>query len=224
MKINIAIDGPSAAGKSTVAKHLAKTMNYVHLDTGAMYRCVAYKALSNKIDLQNEVALVQMLMKTTIELTSDGKVILDGKDVSSEIRLNEVSMNSSIVSAHVKVREYLVKLQQDMAKSKGVIMDGRDIGTVVLKDAECKIFLVASPETRALRRHKENIEKSIKSDLNQIKREIIARDYQDMNRKYSPLTKASDAIEVDASNMSVNEVADTIFNIVKRILKEVQHD
>ncbi|MEG0177299.1 (d)CMP kinase [Anaerorhabdus sp.] len=219
MKINIAIDGPSAAGKSTIAKYLAKELNYSHLDTGAMYRCVAYKVLNMGICIEDEPKIIEVIKNTVIELKPDGSIYLDGKQVNDEIRTNEVSMGASNVSKLEKVREELVARQQEMAKSKGVIMDGRDIGTVVLKDAEVKIFLTASAEARALRRHKENIEKGIPSILEELTKEIEARDYQDSHREHSPLKKADDAIEVDSSNLTIAEVVNKIDEIVKQKLK-----
>ena len=140
MRINIAIDGPSAAGKSTIAKSLAKQLNYIHLDTGAMYRSTAYKAVQNQISLEDENALVEMLKNTDITLTPEGKVFLDGEDVSSSIRTDQISLAASSVSKHPLVRSELVARQQKMAEKKGFIMDGRDIGTVVLKDANFKFF------------------------------------------------------------------------------------
>ena len=148
-KINIAIDGPSAAGKSTISKKVAKNLNYIHLDSGAMYRSAAYKALKENIDLTDEEKLVKMLQKTTIQLTVDGRVLLDNEDVSKEIRTEQISMSASLISKLSGVREILVAEQRKMALDKGYIMDGRDIGTVVLKDAEVKIFLTASVEARA---------------------------------------------------------------------------
>lgn len=218
MKINIAIDGPSAAGKSTIAKKIAKELGYVHLDTGAMYRSVAYKALRFNVDLKNEDALVKMIDDTDIELTSDGKVYLDHEDVSEVIRQNEISMAASAVSVFKEVRAALVARQQKMAESKGVIMDGRDIGTVVLKDAELKIFLTASAEARAKRRCLENASKGIESDFNKITEEIRARDYQDTHREHSPLTQAADAVVVDTSMMTIDEVCCTIMEMIKRII------
>ena len=152
-KINIAIDGPSAAGKSTISKKVAKSLNYIHLDSGAMYRSAAYKALKENIDLTDEEKLVKMLQKTTIQLTVDGRVLLDNEDVSKEIRTEQISMSASLISKLSGVREILVAEQRKMALDKGYIMDGRDIGTVVLKDAEVKIFLTASVEARARRRY-----------------------------------------------------------------------
>lgn len=215
MQINIAIDGPSAAGKSTIAKLLAKKLNYVHLDTGAMYRCVAYKAKQMGIDWNNEAALVDMIENTGIVLKADGGVFLDGQDVTQAIRTNEISMGASCVSIHELVRAKLVKRQQEMAMGKGFIMDGRDIGTVVLKDAELKIFLTASPHARAIRRCKENAEKGIESNLQKITEEIVARDWQDSHREHSPLTRASDAVEIDSSELSIEEVTEKIMSYIK---------
>ncbi len=215
MRINIAIDGPSAAGKSTIAKRLATQLNYVHLDTGAMYRCTALKALKSNIKLDDEAAVCEMLKTTDIKMTSDGQIFLDGEDVTKEIRNDDVSMAASDVSKLEKVREDLVKRQQEMAKDKGFIMDGRDIGTVVLKDAEVKIFLTASVEARALRRYKQNQELGIlDNDLEKIKEDIAQRDYQDTHREHSPSRQAEDAIKVDTSDLTIDEVVDTIMKIV----------
>ncbi|MFV0551849.1 MAG: (d)CMP kinase [Anaerorhabdus sp.] len=216
MMINIAIDGPSAAGKSTIAKALAKKYQYVHLDSGAMYRCVAYKAKLEGIAIDDEQKIISMIENTVIELKPDGSIYLDGKQVNLEIRTNEMSMGASNVSKLPLVREELVRRQQEMAKSKGVIMDGRDIGTVVLKDAEVKIFLTASAKARAERRYKENLEKGVESDLEVLTKEIEARDYQDSHRKHSPLKKADDAIEVDSSNLSIEEVVSKIEEIISK--------
>ena len=215
MRINIAIDGPSAAGKSTIAKRLATQLNYVHLDTGAMYRCTALKALKLNIKLDDEDAVCEMLKSTDIKMTPDGQIFLDGEDVTKEIRNDDVSMAASDVSKLEKIREDLVKRQQEMAKDKGFIMDGRDIGTVVLKDAEVKIFLTASVEARALRRYKQNQELGIlDNDLEKIKEDIAQRDYQDTHREHSPLRQADDAIKVDTSDLTIDEVVDTIMKIV----------
>ncbi len=224
MKINIAIDGPSAAGKSTVAKKLASQFGYVHLDTGAMYRCTAYKALKLKLDLEDEESIISMLKDTEIVLKSDGSIYLDGMDVGDLIRENEISMAASLVSKAKKVRAYLVSMQQKMAVDKGVIMDGRDIGTVVLKDAEVKIFLVASSHARGLRRHQENQEKGITSDLSLITEEIEVRDLQDQTREHSPLKKAKDAHEIDTSSMNIDEVTQVISVYVNEAIKEHNYD
>lgn len=219
MRINIAIDGPSAAGKSTIAKELAKKLNYVHLDTGAMYRSTALKALESGIALDDENAVCEMLKDTEIVLTPDGKIFLDGRDVSADIRTDDVSMAASNVSKLEKVRADLVARQQEMAKAKGFIMDGRDIGTVVLKDAEVKIFMTASAYARAERRYKQNIENGIPtSDIETIAEEIRQRDYQDTHREHSPLRKADDATEIDTSDMTIPEVTDAIYALVEPFL------
>ncbi len=210
MAINIALDGPSAAGKSTIAKKLAKKLNYVHLDTGAMYRCVAYKAINTGVDTESEADLCKMIASTVIELKNDGSILLDGDVVTNEIRTDHISMGASKVSTFKGVRALLVEQQQNMAKNKGYIMDGRDIGTVVLPDAELKIFMTASAEARAQRRYKENLNKGFESDLNQIIEEIKARDWQDTHRQHSPLKKADDAVVLDTSDMNIDEVVAAI--------------
>lgn len=221
MKINIAIDGPSAAGKSTIAKDLAKQLNYVHLDTGAMYRSVALKALNNNISLEDEDRLVEMLKNTKIVLTADAKVFLDGSEVTNEIRKDNISLAASAVSKHPGVRKELVERQQEMAKDKGFIMDGRDIGTVVLKDAEVKVFMTASAEARAQRRYDQDILLGLHpQDVETIAEEIRQRDYQDTHRSASPLKKAEDAIEIDTSNMSIDEVTSAIYELVKPFIQE----
>ena len=221
MRINIAIDGPSAAGKSTIAKELCKKLGYVHLDTGAMYRCTALKAMRQGIAMDDEESVCRMLADTEIELTPDGKVFLDGEDVSKAIRENEVSMRASDVSKLQNVRRDLVKRQQDMAKAKGFIMDGRDIGTVVLTDAEVKIYMTASARARAERRYLQNIENGIETaDIDTLEAEIKARDEQDMNREFSPLRKADDAIEIDTSNLTIEEVTERIYELARPFLEQ----
>lgn len=219
-KINIAIDGPSAAGKSTLARGLAERLGYVHLDTGAMYRCVAYKAYMNSISWDNEQALDEMLANTQIEITPENIVLLDGEDVTKQIRAEDMSMGASHVSKHHSVRQNLVKRQQLIAKDKGYILDGRDIGSVVLKDAEIKIFQTASVEQRALRRYLENLEKGHNCELEKIMEEIAKRDYQDTNRSESPLVKAEGAIELDTSKMSIEEAIDTVLEYVNKCIAE----
>ncbi len=221
-KIRIAIDGPAAAGKSTVAKIIAKKLSYIYIDTGAMYRALTWKALKNGVDLHREEHLYQLLKKTDIRLDKNGdeqKVFVDGIDVTGEIRLPEVTNHVSIVSQHENVRKELVKRQQEMARSGGVVMDGRDIGTYVLPDAEVKVFLRASVEERARRRHRENIEKGIESDLDQLKEEIARRDQMDSARKFAPLKKAEDAVEIDTTSLSIDEVADKIMELVHQKIK-----
>lgn len=215
-KMNIAIDGPSAAGKSTIAKILAKQLQYAHLDTGAMYRCAAYQANRMQINQDDEEALAAMLDQIQISFNNDGKIFINGEDVSNAIRENTISMMASHVSAHPKVRERLVALQQKIASQKGYILDGRDIGTVVLPDAEIKIYMVASVEARAQRRYKEYVDKHIEADYDEIYQDIEKRDYQDMNRKTSPLKKADDAVEIDTSSLTIDEVVATIQQYINR--------
>ena len=218
MKINIAIDGPSAAGKSTIAKRLAKALGYSHLDTGAMYRCVGYLAAQRGIDLHDEDALTEMTASMQIRFDSEGHVFLNEEDVSAAIRENRVSMLASSVSVHPRVRKLLVDMQRQMALDKGVIMDGRDIGTVVLPDAELKIFMVASVEARARRRYQEYLDKHIEADYDTICEDIKKRDDQDMHRAASPLTKAADAHEIDTSDMSIEEVCAAILSLVEKTI------
>ncbi len=214
-KICIAIDGPAAAGKSTIAKKVAKTLNYVYIDTGAMYRCVAYYALKHNVDFEDENAVCALLKNIVITMKPDNSVWLNGEDVSSAIRTNDVSMGASIVSRYQDVRSFLVEQQRAMSQGGGVILDGRDIGTVVLPDAQLKIYQVASIECRALRRHKENQERGLESDFDKIKEEIALRDHQDMTRVHSPLKKADDAIEIDTSDMTLGEVVERVLSLVK---------
>lgn len=220
-KISIAIDGPSAAGKSSIAKIVAKRLDYVYIDTGAMYRCVGYYCLQNNIDLHDEQAVSETLKKIKIMMDSENRVYLNDDDVSKEIRQDKVSMSASIVSSYHDVREFLVKQQRQMAKVGGVILDGRDIGTVVLPDAQLKIYQSASVETRAKRRYLENKQRGLPADLETIKKDIEQRDYQDMHRKISPLKKADDAIVLDTSNLGIEEVVNEVLRLVK--LKEMEN-
>lgn len=219
-KINIAIDGPSAAGKSTIAKSLASKYGYTHLDTGAMYRLTAFKAKLMNIALDDEDELEKMILSSDIDMRPDGSIYLDGKLIGDEIRTNEMSMAASNVSKLLKVRAALVRMQQKIAENKGYILDGRDIGTVVLKDAEVKIFLVASAESRARRRIKQNDEKGIPNKpFEELLKEIEERDYQDSHRENSPLKQADDAILVDTSEMTKAETVETISAIVEEKMK-----
>lgn len=210
MKFNIAIDGPSAAGKSTIAKKLAKELGYAHLDTGAMYRCVAYFSKLKDVSFDDEEKVASLIDAMQIRFDAQGNVYLNDENVSNEIRKNEISMLTSKISAYPAVREKLAAMQQKMAEHKGYIMDGRDIGTVVLPNAEIKVYMVASVKARADRRYKEYVEKQIEADYDTIYKDIEQRDYQDMNRKTSPLKKADDAVEIDTSDMSIEEVVNTI--------------
>lgn len=219
-KLTIAIDGPSAAGKSTISKLLAKKLNYIYIDTGAMYRCVAYHCVQANIDLNDEEAIGNSLKEINIRLDSDNRVYLNNEDVSNDIRKDEISLGASCVSKFSAVREALVNQQREMAKAGGVILDGRDIGTVVLPDASLKIYQVASVETRAKRRYLENKERGLDVDYDKIVKDIEQRDYQDMNREVSPLKKADDAIEIDTSDMNIEEVVNEIMNLINKKMEE----
>lgn len=219
-KFNIAIDGPSAAGKSTIADILAEKLEYNHLDTGAMYRAVAYKAFKEGIAIDNEEEIVDMIHHMDLDMRIDGKVILDGEDISEKIRTNEISMGASDVSKLEGCRKALVEMQQKICKDGGYILDGRDIGTVVLKDAPVKIYMVASAEARANRRVLQNIEKGIEADYETILEDIKKRDYQDMNREHSPLRKADDAVEIDTSDLTIDEVVDAVMKIIQEKVGE----
>ena len=214
-RFNIAIDGPSAAGKSTIADILAEKLSYVHLDTGAMYRAVAYVCKNNGVAYDEQEKAAKLIEQRNLEMKADGSVILDGKDISKEIRTNEMSMGASDVSKQPMVREALVAMQQKIAKDGGYILDGRDIGTVVLKDAPVKIYMVASAEARAQRRYLQNIEKGLDANLEEILEDIKKRDYQDSHREHSPLKKADDAVLVDSSDLTIDEVVELIMNIIK---------
>lgn len=216
-KLSIAIDGPAAAGKSTVAKIIAQKLAYLYIDTGAMYRALTWKAIQRGVETEDEQALSQLLDDTDIELKQGGgqqKVFVDGKDVTDEIRLPEVTNAVSAVSKHEAVRREMVKRQQQFAVCGGVVMDGRDIGTHVLPKAEVKIYLLASVEERAKRRHQENLEKGIPSDLEKLKEEIAKRDEMDSKRKIAPLKKAADAVEIDTTALSIDQVVDRIMTII----------
>ncbi|RSD26481.1 (d)CMP kinase [Mesobacillus subterraneus] len=212
-RISIAIDGPAAAGKSTVAKILAEKLTYIYIDTGAMYRALTYKAINQGISLDDEADLLNILNETTIELMpgeAGQKVFLDGQEVTGEIRSAEVTNQVSFVAIHEQVRKEMVKRQQLFARNGGVVMDGRDIGTHVLPNAEVKVFLLASVEERAQRRHAENIQKGFPSDLEKLKEEIATRDKIDSEREVAPLKKAEDAVEIDTTSLSIEDVVGKI--------------
>ena len=215
-RISIAIDGPAAAGKSTVAKIVAEKLTYIYIDTGAMYRALTYKALNNGASLDNEAELIGILNDTSIELMpgeTGQKVVLDGTEVTNEIRSAEVTNQVSYVAVHELVRKEMVKRQQQFAIDGGVVMDGRDIGTHVLPNAEVKVFLLASVDERAQRRHAENIQKGFPSDLEKLKEEIAARDKIDSEREVAPLKKAEDAIEIDTTSLSITDVVGKIMEL-----------
>lgn len=212
----LAIDGPAAAGKSTVAKLLAKKLNFTYIDTGAMYRATTYKALKLKINL-NDPEAFDFLDFTTMSFV-DGVLFMDGEDVSQKIRQHVVSNNVSLVSSHIPVRNKLVELQQKIANECNVVMDGRDIGTVVLPHAELKIFMTATVEERARRRHEENLATGIESDYQKILKDIEKRDLYDSTRSYNPLRQAEDALWMDTSNLDIEAVAEKIYTQYKAII------
>lgn len=220
MKLNIAIDGPSASGKSTIAKALAKRLNYTHLDTGAMYRACAYKALKHNIDTKREDDLVKMVNSSHFAFDDSGHILLDGKDISTKIRTKELDLLTSTVAQYPKLRESLVLIQREIAKNKGYILDGRDIGSVVLPDAEVKIFQTASIESRAKRRLSEYVNKGIEIDYQTIYDEIKLRDYQDQNREHSPLIRTQDAYLLDTSELSIDESVEFVYNLAIQKMNE----
>lgn len=216
--MNIAIDGPAGAGKSSIAKLVAKEMSFVYVDTGAMFRTMAYYFLTNGIDTKDEKAVTAYCDKIDIQIeyqNGEQHIFLNGTDVSTEIRQEEVGNNASVVAKYNAVRSKLLELQRKMAAENDVIMDGRDIGTVVLPNAEAKIFLTASSRVRAERRYKELKEKGISCNLEEIEKDIIARDEQDMNREIAPLRQAEDAVLVDTSDMTIPEVVARIRDIAE---------
>ncbi|MEY2356683.1 (d)CMP kinase [Lysinibacillus capsici] len=216
--IQIAIDGPAGAGKSTIAKIVAEALGFTYIDTGAMYRAVTYKAMQQNIHLDDEAKLAEMLEVSTIELkpSSQGQLVfLDGHNVSAEIRSNEVTSSVSQVAAHAKVRELLVAQQQKLAANGGVVMDGRDIATHVLKDAELKIFMSATVEERARRRLIDNQKRGIDSSLEKLQEEIALRDKKDSEREASPLIQAEDAIFLDTTALSIDDAAQAILKLAE---------
>lgn len=214
-KINIAIDGPAAAGKSTISRRVAKRMAYIYIDTGAMYRAVTLHAI------RNGRGVIDQLDDLDIRFGTDGtSIYLNGEDVSADIRSQEVTNNVSEISSFAEVRQYLVSMQRKIAEDKGVVMDGRDIGTTVLPEAELKVYMKASPEIRAKRRLKEDKERGIDIDLETLTDQIIRRDDLDMNREISPLVKAHDAVLLDTSHMSIPEVEERIIRMAEDLLRE----
>ncbi len=224
MSMNIAIDGPAGAGKSTIAKRLAKKLGFIYVDTGAMYRAMAYYFLQHDIDAKDESAIAVACPDVDVTITYENgeqQVLLNGENVNGVIRNEEVGNMASSTSVYPVVREKLVELQRQLAKSADVIMDGRDIGTCVLPDAQVKIYLTASSATRAKRRFDELTEKGVSCDLAEIEKDIIDRDYRDMHRETSPLCQAEDAVLVDSSEMNIDEVVDAIYQVYLKAEKEV---
>lgn len=219
MSFQIAIDGPSATGKSTLAKALAKELSFIYIDTGAMYRAVGLYNIRKNIDLNNEDDVVNTLKDISIDIKyidKEQRIFLNGEDVSSQIREEKVGMAASIVSTYKKVREVLVDLQRSLANVQNVIMDGRDIGTVVLPNASLKIFLTASSEERTKRRYLELKEKGKDVSIEDVAKELKERDERDTKRANSPLTKAEDAILVDTTNMNIEKTIKHIKNLYEK--------
>lgn len=215
---SIAIDGPAGAGKSTIAKRIAEELSFVYVDTGAMYRAMGLYFYRKGIDSSNEEAINQLCDEISVEIGYEGgsqQVYLNGENVTGEIRKEAIGKMASAVSVYPRVREKLVELQRKLAESQNVVMDGRDIGTVVLPQAQLKIYLTASVEARGERRYLELKEKGVECSLEEIERDIETRDYQDMNREVSPLRQAEDAILVDSSNMTIEEVTDEIIRLYR---------
>lgn len=221
-KINVAIDGPAGAGKSTIAKLLAEQLQFVYIDTGAMYRALTYFAIQNQIDLNNGKSLAAALDRCSIRLAYEKnglQIFVNDQNVSEEIRTDLISNNVSKVASHKDVRQKMLQLQQQLARGGGTVMDGRDIGTHVLPNAEVKIFLTASTDERARRRHEENIQKGYDSDFEKIKEDIVRRDEMDITRKEAPLKKAADAIEIDSTHLTIDEVVRKILHIIEERVK-----
>ncbi|WP_411163833.1 (d)CMP kinase [Lacticaseibacillus paracasei] len=218
--MQIAIDGPASAGKSTIAKRVAKELGFIYCDTGAMYRTVTYMAIKDQLGFGDEAAIMQHLANMTIRFEPgdpEQRVLMNDEDVTLAIREPDVTNNVSQVSALPKVRTELVKRQRDIAASSNIVMDGRDIGTTVLPNAEVKIYMVASVAERAKRRYKENIQKGIETPLATLEQEIAERDRKDYHRAVSPLRQASDAIRIDTTSMTIDEVVERILSLIGQV-------
>lgn len=222
MSIAIALDGPAGAGKSTIARRAASELNYIYVDTGALYRSIALAALKKGIEPGDAEDAEKLLPEITVDLAFNGNgeqiVLLNGENVSADIRTPEVSMAASKISAIPAVRAFLLDLQRGMAKTHNVIMDGRDIGTVVLPDAQVKIFLTASPEARAGRRYKELVEKGMDVNFEEILQDVITRDYNDSHRETAPLKPAPDSVTVDTTELDFEQSVEKIISVIKENL------
>ena len=219
MSINIAIDGPAGAGKSTIAKKLAKELSFIYVDTGAMYRAMALFCIRRSIDIENDQAVSKLCQEADIKIEYKNGVqciLLNGENVNELIRTEEVSNITSKISAYPKVREKLMALQQKLAEDNDVIMDGRDIGTFVLPNAQVKIYLTASVQARAKRRYDELQKKGESVELDQIEADMKERDYRDMHRETAPLTQAKDAVLIDSSDMGIKDVVTEILVLLKK--------
>jgi len=218
-QVNIAIDGPSGAGKSTLAKSISAKLGYLYVDTGALYRTIGYYVFSKEIDPKNEAAVEAVLSEIAVEMTygEDGlqHMFLNGQDVTREIRLPEISMYASAVSAHPPVRAFLLEMQRDLARKNNVIMDGRDIGTVVLPDAQVKIFLTATPEARAHRRALELEQRGNPEPFEKVLADIQKRDWDDSHRATAPLKQADDATLLDTTELTFQESEAALLAIIK---------
>lgn len=211
----IAIDGPAAAGKSTVAKLVAKKLGYVYIDTGAMYRALTYSVLNNQISMEDSASIIEHLHNISIDMNEKQDVYINNEKVTEAIRSQTVTNNVSTIASIAEVRSEMVKRQQLLAKNHPVVMDGRDIGTHVIPNAKLKVFLIASVEERAQRRHEENVRKGSPSNFYEIKEDIERRDKMDREREVSPLKKADDAIEIDTTSLTIEEVRDKILSLIK---------
>ena len=218
MKSIIAIDGPAGAGKSTIAKSLAEALNYLYIDTGAMYRAVAYQALQQEAPLDNAEQLGQIAAQAQLDMrveNGENRIFLNGNDITKEIRLPHISAISSTVSAVPQVREQLVPKQRELAERGRAVLDGRDIGTVVLPQADCKIYLTASLDERAERRYKELLGRGLPADLAEVRQDIEQRDYQDTHRETSPLRQAEDAKYLDTTGLSIEQVLQQVLQLAE---------
>lgn len=217
----MAIDGPAAAGKSTIAKMIAEKFGFIYINTGSMYRAVTLMCLRSKIDCKDITRICNLIKSMDIRFKNNNRIIINGEDVEDEIRNLYVTRHVSDYAAIKEVRKLLVSIQQNMSSKHNVVMDGRDIGTVVLKSAPLKFFLTASPEARAKRRYYELIKKGSSIEYNSILNDILKRDQIDSNRKEAPLKKAYDAIEIDSSDLSINQVIDIISNYIKKYMESL---
>ena len=214
-KLSIAIDGPAAAGKSTVAKKVSEILGVTYIDTGAMYRAYTFYVLFRGVDPQNERASCDLIPEVVIELRPNGIVLCNEMDVTTQIRSADVTLNVSYIASYKEIRLALVEQQRRMAEKRSVVMDGRDIGTYVLPNADVKIYQIASVPTRAVRRYEENLQKGIVCKLSDIEQDIIRRDYIDSNRDFAPLKPAPDSVWLDTSFMTIDEAVEAVLKIIK---------
>ena len=215
----VAVDGPAGSGKGTVTKRIEEELGFLNLDTGATYRCVALQTLREKLDLSDEEKIIEIANNIDIKIDNTGHkdiILLNGEDVSKEIRTKEVTAIVSQISSIIPVREKMVEVQRNLAKGKNVIVEGRDIGTVVFPNADVKIYLDASEEIRAKRRYKENMENGINTTYEEVLENVKLRDYNDKNKKVGALKKAEDAVVIDSSKMNIDEVVEKVKELIKQ--------